>query len=387
MALTNIRDRKINLFTFFLSNVILFILMLSVSVVAYAGSEEEIGIPVRPPTVLQPYYMVLAPTGERVYVMYHGKLIQYQLNPLKIISTVDIDLDIPPLNKKHPLSVISPKRLFITKDEKRMIIYGYTEMKLFDMATNKVIKTIPLNKGSAVLNDNEFVTFEGDNTVVTLWKAEDLTQIRQFRSGGTDWKKDEPLSYGTSIAHKVGKYIFTRSGPIFRILDSKTYKETFAFRLYGPPRTFAWIDYDLKTLWLANAGVNSPYSGRKSLHEYLKYNLEDGLIEEARNAHSFRDGFLENIRLYTRSAVQVSHTNQYSSTEGTFIYKDKYRIKSLFQFPDGEAVLWSIKTNKFQVTQNARKHLTMKNFKGKVVPINNATFDKYNQADISHKEW
>ena len=376
----------INLSSFLSKGTFLF-LMFSVSLFACAENNQEIGVPIRPSTSLQPYYMVLAPTGERAYVMYHGKLVQYQLNPLKIISTVDIDLDISPLNKKHPLSVISPKRLFITKDEKRMIIYGHTEMMLFDMGTNKVIKTIPLKKGCAVLNNNEFVTFEKENTVVTLWHAQDLTQKRQFRSSGTDMRTNGTKTYGTFRAHKVGKYIFVHGGSIFRILDSKTYKEIFAFRLFGSPRSFAWIDYDLKTLWLANAGVNPPYSGRKSLHEYLKYHLEDGVIEEASEAHSFRDGYLENIRLYTKSAVQVSPTNRYSSTEGSLIYQDKYRIKSLFQFPDGEAVLWSIKTNHFQVTKNARKHLKMKNANDEIIPMNEATFNKYNKAGISHMEW
>lgn len=358
-----------------------------------AENEQEIGVPVRPSISLQPYYMVLAPTGERAYVMYHGKLVQYQLNPLKILSSVDIDLDVPPLeNKNYPKSVHhhrhTSKRLFITKDEKRMIIYGYTDMKLFDMAMNKVIKTIPLNKGAAVLNDNEFVTFEKENTVVTIWNANDLTKLRQFRSGGTHWRTDGIRTFGTYTAHKVGGYIFAISGPVFRILDSKTYKEIFAFQLNNTIlKASPWIDYDLKMLVVRYASIVPPYTSIATGMGEWKFHLEDKRLERIRDSYSLHGVHLENIRLYTKSAIQVSPTNQYSSAEGSLMYKDKYRIKSLFQFPDGEAVLWSIKTNKFQITKNARKHLTMKNANDEVVPLNNATFKKYNQAGISHLEW
>ncbi len=360
----------------------------------FANDIVEIGIPIRPAISLQPYYMVLAPMGERAYVMYHGKLVQYQLNPLKIINAVDIDLEVPPLeNKNYPKSVHyhrhTAKRLFITKDEKRIIIYGHTYMKLFDMATNKVIKTISLKKGCAVLNDNEFVTFEKDNTVVTIWNTNDLTQVRQFRSGGTDRRTDGTRTYGTSNAHKVGKYIFAHSGSIFRVLDSKSYKEMINLYLYDPTITWPWIDYDLKTLGVTFARVVSHpehHTGPEHLKGDIKYHLEEGRIE-VDGWDSGRGAYLENIRLYTKSAIQVSPTKQYSSAEGSLIYQDIYRIKSLFQFPNGEAVLWSIKTNKFQATKNASRHLTMKNAKGEVVPMNNATFNKYNQAGISHLEW
>ena len=43
----------------------------------------------------------------------------------------------------------------------------------------------------------------------------------------------------------------------------------------------------------------------------------------------------------------------------------------LFECPIGDLC------KKFQLTPNARKYLIMKNSEGKIVPINDATFEKY----------
>jgi len=375
-------------------NGLMLFFMLSVSALACAENEQEIGEPVRPSSTLQPYYMVLAPTGERTYVMYHGMLVQYQLNPLKIISKVDIELDIPYLEiKDNPKSVFyhrhTSKRLFITNDEKRIIIYGHADMKLFDVKTNKVIKTISLPEGSAVMNGDEFVTFEKDNTNVTIWNANDLTMKRQFQLEGIVNTGDGFKTYGTYNAHKVGKYIFAHSGPLFRILESKNYKKIVEFYLYDPISSWPWIDYELKTLGVTFTRVVSypkGHVGPEHLKGDIKYHLEAGRIE-VDGWDSGRGPYVENIRLFTKSAIQKSPIGQYSSAEGSLFYKNKYRIKSLFQFPDGEAVLWSLKTNKFQATKNALKNLRMKNINGEIVPLNNATFNQYNQADLSHMEW
>jgi hypothetical protein len=61
------------------------------------------------------------------------------------------------------------------------------------------------------------------------------------------------------------------------------------------------------------------------------------------------------------------------------------QTKAFLQFEDGEAAL--IGNDGFQATENARKHLKMKDSKGELVPINDATFEKLNKTNIDHKEW
>jgi len=59
--------------------------------------------------------------------------------------------------------------------------------------------------------------------------------------------------------------------------------------------------------------------------------------------------------------------------------QNKYEIA---QYPDGEVILLKKSDPKHFVTltPKARKHLKMKNAEGEIVPINDATFDKYRIA-------
>jgi len=62
-------------------------------------------------------------------------------------------------------------------------------------------------------------------------------------------------------------------------------------------------------------------------------------------------------------------------------------VKYFLQFPDGEVVFFGYKTKHFQITANARKHLKMKNNQGDIIPINDATFERYNRTGIEHYRW
>lgn len=51
--------------------------------------------------------------------------------------------------------------------------------------------------------------------------------------------------------------------------------------------------------------------------------------------------------------------------------------KRLYVYENGEAVLLQYKQNAFELTENARKYLWMKLSKDEVIPVNDATFDKF----------
>lgn len=72
-----------------------------------------------------------------------------------------------------------------------------------------------------------------------------------------------------------------------------------------------------------------------------------------------------------------------------FFYREGEKIrqkKHFLQFEDGEAAFIS-KAGYFQATEHARKYLKMKTSKGEIVPINDATFEKFNKTNVDHKTW
>jgi len=62
-------------------------------------------------------------------------------------------------------------------------------------------------------------------------------------------------------------------------------------------------------------------------------------------------------------------------------------VKRFIQFKDGEAALFNVRKKYYQITENARKHLKMKNSQGEILPIDDVTYEIYNKAEIHHERW
>ncbi len=421
MALTNIRDKKINLFSIFLSNAVLLCLMLSVSLVARAGSEEEIGEPVIE-NYIAPHLTTMAPKDERMYVLSQGQLTHYNLNPLEVISSIKVDFNIPPEkvsanDLKHPKNMMpTGGRIFITPDEKHLIIYTYKEITLFDINKRKTVKTVSLGilDNQGMLNGDEFVVLD-DEDKITVFDAHSLTQKKKFTSyhwtHEFSWKgvgdtvhndvKIVGLGYLKGTLNKLGNYIFLykRNMPFYSeeliVFNAKTYDVLFSFK--GALLNQVAITYDLKTLYLN--GVDSIVEDTKQDRLFSKaaqksqglgfgkkYNMDTKMIVPLTEKES--KSFYKDVILLNREVeFKVVEDAAYSKWKQGFVYKGLWRPKKIYQFYDGEGILMSVKTKSFQITQGARKYLKMKNLKGEVVPINDATFKQYNKAGISPMEW
>ena len=398
---------------------LLLLLMFSISVNAFAENEQEIGVPVIENSIT-PHLTALAPNDERMYVLSQGKLTHYNLNPLKIISSIKVDFPVPKdkiisdnpryQGKKVPTGA----RLFITKDEKNIIVYTYTDITLFDINKRKTVKTVSLGtlNNQGVLNGDEFVVLDDANEI-TVFDAHSLTRIRKFTSSYSwthefSWKGDENnvrivgLGYLNGTLNKLGNYIFLykRNMPFYSeeliVFDAKTYNISFSFK--GALLNKVAITYDLKTLYLN--GIGSIYEDTKQDRLFSKaaqesqglgfgnkYNLETKEIipmTETESKNFYRDAIL----LIRDVEVKVYGVNAYIKWKARyFSYKGLRAPKKFSQFHDGEAILDRPKTKNFQTTPGARKYLKMKNLKGEVVPINDATFNHYNKAGISPMEW
>ncbi len=417
MALTknNIRDIKINLPLPFLSNVILVCLMLSVSLFVCAESEQEIGVPVIE-NYIAPHLSVMAPEGERMYVLSQGALTLYNLNPLEIISSVKVDFSIP--KSKIPSStprypgeeVFTGARLFVTKDEQNIIVYSHNKMTLFDINKKKTIKTVKFGavENIGILNGNEFVIFDDENKI-TIFDAGNLNELKKI-SSSYNWSHYYNNTQGDVTSHglrhyrnqlnKLGDYIFLYKYdmPFFSnelmIIDASSYNLVYSFK--GATLEGVFISYDLKTLYLRNVRYvyGSPLQENPFIKKYKgsylgigeKYNLETKEINQVTKEERYM--YRRNVIPLTREAEFFMNDRvAYRKTKAIFLYKGIWAKKKLLQFNDNEAILFRSKTKSFQLTPNAREHIRMKNATGKMVPINDATFNKFNKFNINPMEW
>jgi len=258
------------------------------------------------------------------------------------------------------------------------------------------------------LNDEEFLTLDNNNKA-TVWNVNVLIKKNEFTaSGGNRWSdnKNYDISYGNLI--KAGKNIILYrqasyvNGEVF-VFDSKSYQQIWRIQHTDDERSA--ISYDLKTLYIPNAKIRLWYSGRFYNHveEYEKEHKKGrpGRILKIdlsldKWSYTLKEDFKRRLYIPLSRAgagQQLSPTRQYYITgyngNYTFHYPEEYlRLGKYFlQFKNGEAAFFSHITNNFQITANARKHLKMKNNQGDIIPINDATFERYNRTGIEHYRW
>lgn len=349
----------------------------------------------------------LAPTGDRLYTLKDSVLRQYNLRPLKRINAMKVAFD-------SRQAGVDSYKTFITNDEKRIVIYSKTQLRLLDIKTGKIIKTVPFKSELGVLNNDEIFTLDNDNKA-TVWNVDDLTKKKEFvalEPWSDPWSNNKNSNTGgcrvgcrlIKAANHVILHRMTDVGKVF-VFDGASYRQVWnlAYVDYPGPT----LSYDLNTLYIGNSYRKLWYSGKQIDHieefrqknkgvrigEILKVDIATAQVD-----YVFKKDFKSHryiLLMPLGGEQQISPTHQYHlfrhkcDSHYLFFYReeDKARQKKVFlQFEDGEAVFIS-KAGSFQATEHARKHLKMKNSKGELVPINDATFEKFNKANVDHKKW
>ncbi len=413
MALTNIRDKKINLFTFFLSNVIFLGLMFAVSLVARAGSEQEIGEPYF--NLVTHRHITLAPDGKTFYAVEGRNAVvsRYQLSPFKKIDSFKI----PKL--KFPFGPNNASRMFIANGGKNIIFYNTKSLMLFDLHAKKIIKKVEFDRfgDGAILSEGKIITlFHGKSTgtysnskcttsaiELQIWDSEKLSKIQDV----SYCKGDRLIKYSISkfnknLFIKIGDYIISsmestgellypsvERQPRLAIFDKHTLESRF-ITSYKGIRGSQWksnlrFSYDFSKLYVLEAdtynGNAFPDSNYKTPSS--KKTLVIDLTTLAASVPKVGWKKIESITVDLhavkggRRSLIFSRIGHYASL-WNYLYDGVNRDESRFYlFDDGEAVLQNTKTKRLELTEYARKYLRMTNSKGKVVPMNEVTFRKY----------
>ena len=226
-------------------------LMLSVSLVACAENKQEIGKPFikheRGVNIIDS--AVLSSSG--VYILNHGFLTQYDINPFKKIRSIKVDFD---GSQTYPIIY----KTYLTSDESRIIINLRNKIILMDVASGKTIKETIFSSELAILDGDKFVTFSSTykdkKTVeaerkkgtyiedpfkrknVAIWDAYTLTKIKEFPFNGDS----NVYISGLDIMQYINKYIVFVSGSgshergTVTLLNDKTYHpDTILFQIGG----------------------------------------------------------------------------------------------------------------------------------------------------------
>jgi hypothetical protein len=339
---------------------------------------------------------VLTPDGKRLYVLKNGTLSQYQIDPFRLMSSFKVGIDSVQPEKRSDWY-----QIFITPDESKIVIHDKSSIKLLDLTTRGITKSVTHESQNGLLVDNVFVTFGPDN-VLTLWNAESLQKIKTIvpdykwtgtrevsHDEGTRFPNAYSLSRGSSNVFRLGDQIVIyipayiashagAAGDIF-LIDKDTFELEAYIQHHSEDPT---LSFDHKSIYVNGLKLREPSKENAKVEkggfwDIQKYDLESGDVtvvkpEKSPNSNAPRLSF-------RGLSPQIPPAGQFHLLNRQVLAspESKDATKSLYVYENGEAVLFNNKRNAFELTENARKYLGMKVSKDEVIPVNDATFEKF----------
>lgn len=385
------------------------LLLLAAPLSAFAATEanQEIGVP-QPMEVRAKgcFGVVLSPDGDGFYSVRDGLLTHYRIDPFKKISSVAID--------EAPLKDIAEKdscRVLITDDGSNLILVFRNWLVSLDRRTGKMTRKVERQairtdvgqpSEAVTLNQNDLVILSGfNNPERGAWFYLTVLDVNTFslKRPALDIKGKFELGHtscctGMHITN-IQDRLYVSSGKTLAVLNSKTYEPELTLNCQRF-RSFARlpiISRDHRKLYAINATFVNDYLAqtKKDYGEPIDNTASSVLIFDQVTRQSSREPYSkerEDERYWRRDLYEpllfggaVTRNKNYVAGQGRIASRNAKIDYRFFQYESSEAILEEVQLPEFKrtyhLTPNARQHLMMKNREGKVVPINDATFDKY----------
>jgi hypothetical protein len=393
---------------------LILLLIAPISTLAATEANQEIGVP-QPMEVAAKgcAAAVLLPEIGQIYSVYEGVLTRYQINPFKRIGSTVIDWG--RLKDKLDTKGCS---LAITNDKSRFVLVHRDQIALLDASTGQILNRVERKSdrlGPAILNDADLITLDSvvdrcfdDGCTryfnLTIWDANTLQAKREIRDLGSRFGFFWDQHSGPILSTSPGRIYMTTDQSLV-VLNSKNYApELTLFR----PGVYDIADIpklskDFQKLAMRGvAKVTDHLTGKTA--SYDDVSRDRVLIFD----QATREFCLETKEFGRESSEQISGV-EYVSFRGRNLHISRSKeyfmsmaipgagallanlsagTRVIFrQYESSEAVLMNYSSKDglsyFQLTPGARTYLMMKNSAGKTVPINDATFVKYNKTETA----
>ena len=328
---------------------ILLVLLFMISV--FGSDNKEIGIPQKPISYDNSFNSKIKSAtfsldGNNMYTYINGLVTIYETNPMKKVSSFHIKPD-KSLNYGY-----RRQKIFVTKDKKRIIFYSPEYIQLWDIKTKKLLKKILLlstnsayySDGLIVLTDKSFIEILDDTYLKVMRRSTSPYIIKDIPH-----YDDQPFEI--LVNNNIVLLRFMRWG---MFLDLKTLK------------IIDQTAYDTNVMKYVK-------KYKQDFSPDLKKLLKQESTYRPCYVYSFKLSNKQTI-LYTFVSASKFFIKKYKNVEKNFL--NRY----VFLQNDDDWLLYDIETHTFTGSKNIQKYLKMKTEDGKVVPINDATFNKYNKT-------
>jgi len=397
---------------------LLMLLLAPISTSAATEANQEIGVPQPMEVRAKGYFgVVLSPDGDGFYSVRDGLLTHYRIAPFKKIGSIAID--------EAQLKDILEKdscRVLITDDGSNLILVFRDWLVSLDRRTGKITRKVErqaVRSGqpyeTVTLNENDLVILsEYRDPEWGEWFYLSVLDVSTFRLKRPVFNVGDKVEFGYAYGGQLGvakiqDRLYLSSGKTLAVLNSKTYEPELTLTCPKEVTRTFWtspmISRDHRKLYAVNATVVNDYLAKAQKAFGEPQNLQDKFVlifDQATRQSSIEptDKKVEAERRWRRDlyepflfwatttrnrdyvAASFSNDAQIASRNGNMDYR-------FYQYESGEAILeemqlpvtpgamqYLMKT--YHLTPGAKQYLMMKNREGKVVPINDATFAKYN---------
>lgn len=382
------------------------LLVLPVSACATAETGQEIGVPQAMQASAKGCFgAVLTPDVDRFYTLREGLLTQYKIHPFKKLDSIAIDQ--AQLSERQYESWCN---VWITNDKSKLIIVYRDRMYLLDARTGQILRKFEKQywgAQKAILNEDELVILHirddteglGRTFDLSVWDANTLRLKQEI----FDLKKNfglKPTDGALRGMSKILDRIYLATELSLVVLNSTTYVAELSIaikpesRVTPSPLLFAMpkLSKNYRKLYVPEASQVTDYLNDK--RETYDVRGENILIFDQKS----RAVAIEKMGNISREQLNpvLVHTGQLSRNDEYVAVSQIGGARTLLanlttamrysfaQYESGEAILFECPMGReceyFQLTNNAKKYIIMKNNTGQNLPINNATFSKYNQT-------
>lgn len=287
---------------------------------------------------------VISPDGESFYTLKAGLVTQWQLNPIKKLTSFKIGIENTGIDKGYQIS--------ITNDNKNIIIYSRDKIQLFDIKNKKHLKTVNIKSWLGLNTKYGFLTLSKNNEL-KIWDDNNFRLLKKIKINNMYAYGEYKLVYGTKAENiLVGDNILLISylnKEIFFNLDTFLVADNF---LYGDNPTNYYDKY------------------KEKFTDELQFFLKRIPQGQSNSLYIYPNGKTLVLRTGGLKTVFVKFERDEK--------KDKHRIIINFRQYDNGWLLYRNKAKMYMGSKNIQKYLEMKRQDGKIVPMNDVTFKKYN---------
>ena len=361
-------------------------------------SDAKIGIPYMERGEGHVESMITSPTSESFYTLNNGVVVKWQISPPKKMHSFNVDID---KDKSYTI--------YVTPDDKKLLLHSKDDISIWDIKSGSLIKqvenkSIPYKKRNVkvavgIVAGYTFYSL-GEDFILKKWNMQTLKLIethdlKQIRFKRAPWEEE-----GNCLIHEKPVYLLPTkhtllyfTANIIYVLDKETYKVL--RKIYHTQLNWHLsLSLDSKYLYYARVKSTIPLN----MQRYSKYDLDKNIeismeYDEWAKAIKGKTRFNEKTyRLinYKKQITENSIEVVWDVTRGTQVSKSD-RLYHLHKKSNGKDIAsFYIYNNKimllvkrdgtFQASENARKYLKMKLPSGKILPINEQTYKKFNQT-------